>query len=399
MYTRCIYNAKAICGLKMTLAYNEESSKAVIGASLRLASGPCAKHPNWVSPTGELAGRSHRSVDGLSMIQEVLDLHRKILSIPDDYYIGIVSASSTGAMETLMWSLLGANGIDILSHCVFSKHWENDIVNELKLKDVRVFRAEFPEMADTSNVDFDRDVVFCWTSTTSGVSFKNADWIKSDRKGLTICDAASAMFMFDLDWSKLDATAFSWQKGLGGEAGFGVIVLSPRAIARLESYKPSWPMPRIFRIANDKKVNFDVFKGCTINTPSMICIEDFRNALLWAEKIGGIQALIQRIEANYAVVSQWVSQSSIFKFLVDEKYRAHHIACFDIVSEEYQKLSDADKWEFLKKIIRFCEHEKSGFDFIGHILTKPHLRVWCGPTIEADVLRNFLPKIESVLLT
>jgi phosphoserine aminotransferase len=297
-------------------------------------------------------------------------------------------------MEMLLWSLLGANGVDILSHCVFSKQWEYDIVNELKLEDVRVFRAEFPEMADTKDINFNRDLVFCWTSTTSGTSFRDSSWIKSDRKGLTICDAASAVFMFEMDWRKLDATAFSWQKGLGGEAGLGMIVLSPRAISRLESHKPSWPVPRIFRMASDKKVNLDLFKGYTINTPSMICIEDFRNALRWAEKIGGVAALRQRVEKNYNVVSAWVSQNSIFKFLVDEKYRARHIACLDISTPEYQRLFEPDKWEFLKKIVEFCEDERSGFDFLGHILTKPHLRIWCGPTIESDILKNFLPRIE-----
>jgi phosphoserine aminotransferase len=330
------------------------------------------------------------------MIEEVLDLQRKILKIPDDYHIGIVSASSTGALETLLWSLLGVNGVDIISHCVFSRHWENDIVNELKLQDVRVFRGDFPAMADTKDVDFDRDVVFCWTSTTSGVSFRNADWIAADRKGLTICDAASGVFIFDFDWSKLDATAFSWQKGLGGEAGFGIIVLSPKAIARLETHKPSWPMPRIFRIANDKKVNWDIFKGRTINTLSMLCIEDFLNALQWVEKIGGSTALLQRVENNYAVICNWISRSNCFKFLTDEKYRAHHIACLDIIAAKYQKLSEADKWSFLKKIVQVCEQKKIGFDFLGHISTKPHLRIWCGPTIETSMLENFLPNLEDV---
>jgi phosphoserine aminotransferase len=362
------------------------------------SSGPCEKYPCWESPTGILAGRSHRSTEGLHLIQDTLTLQREILNIPDDYYIGMVSASSTGAMETLLWSLLGARGIDIVSHCVFSRHWENDIVNELQLNDVRVFRAEFPNMADTQDVHFNRDVVFCWTSTTSGVSFKNANWIKADRTGLTICDAASAMFVFNMDWHKLDATAFSWQKGLGGEAGFGMVVLSPRAIERLESHKPSWPMPRIFRLATNKKVNFDVFKGYTINTPSMICLEDFKNALIWAKKIGGLNALMQRVQDNYQAVNEWLSKSIDIKFLVKEKYRAHHIACFDIISEKYQQLSEKDKWTFLKQIVQLCEEEQRGFDFLGHILTKPHLRVWCGPTIETNLLKNFLQHMERTYM-
>ncbi|MDR3179440.1 MAG: phosphoserine transaminase [Holosporaceae bacterium] len=364
--------------------------------NVSFSSGPCAKYPQWESPNGILVGRSHRSVDGLALLEEVLDLQRKILRIPDDYHVGIVGASSTGAVETLLWSLLGANGIDIISHCVFSRHWERDIVEELKLQDVRVFREDFPKMADVRDINFDRDVVFCWTSTTSGTSFRNTDWISADRKGLTICDAASAAFMFDFDWNRLDATAFSWQKGLGGEAGLGTIVLSPRAMARLKSHQPPWPIPRIFRIADDKKVNSGIFKGYTINTPSMLCIEDFRNALLWAEQIGGLAALIQRVEDNYAVVCDWISRSYCCKFLVDEKYRAHHVACLDLTSEKYRKLPETDKWEFLEKIVRFCELKKIGFDFRGHILTKPHLRIWCGPTIEASRLKSFLQNLEDV---
>jgi phosphoserine aminotransferase len=357
---------------------------------INFSSGPCAKYPGWKPSGGILAGRSHRSIDGLHLIQDVLKLQREILNIPDDYYVGMVSASSTGAMETLMWSLLGAKGVDIISHCVFSRHWENDAANELQLPDIRVFRAEFPHMADTQSVDFDRDVVFCWTSTTSGVSFKNANWIKADRGGLTICDAASAMFVFDMDWRKLDATAFSWQKGLGGEAGLGMIVLSPRAIGRLESYKPLWPIPRIFRLATNKKVNFDIFKGYAVNTPSMICIEDFKNALVWAQKIGGLEALMGRVQANYDVVNEWLSQNTDIEFLVKEEYRAHHIACLDIISPKYKQLSEENKWMFLKQIVQFCEEWQLGFDFLGHTLTKPHLRVWCGPTIEADILKKFL---------
>ncbi|MDR1334292.1 MAG: phosphoserine transaminase [Holosporaceae bacterium] len=361
----------------------------------KFSSGPCAKHSEWRSPIGELAGRSHRSADALAMTQEVIDLQRKILKIPEDYFVGIVNGSSSGAVEMLLWSLLGSRGVDVVSHCVFSKLWEHSIVNELKLSDVRIFRGEFPGMADVSDVDFDRDVVFCWTSTTSGVSFQNADWIKAEREGLTICDAASAAFLFEFDWSKLDAVAFSWQKVLGGEAGIGTIILSPKAIDRLESHKPTWPIPRIFRLAQNRKVNFDIFKGYTINTPSMICVEDFRNILQWAEAIGGLATLGQRVKNNYAVVEEWVSQNSIFKFLVEEKYRAHHIVCLDIVTEKYKSLSDSDKRAFIRKIVAFCEQKNFGFDFAGHPLTIPSLRIWCGPTVDADALRSFLPKIEE----
>jgi phosphoserine aminotransferase len=327
----------------------------------------------------------------MRLMQEALNFQRKVLNVPDDYYIGMVSASSTGAMETLMWSLLGAKGVDVVSHCIFSKHWENDIIGELRLPDVRVFRAEFPNIADTQEVDFDRDVVFCWTSTTSGVSFKDANWIKSDRTGLTICDAASAMFVLDMDWNKLDATAFSWQKGLGGEAGFGSIVLSPRAISRLESHKPNHAIPRIFRIAENKAVNYSIFDGFCINTPSMLCLEDLHENLTWANELGGIKALAQKVQRNKEIVEKWISEQSTFKFLIDEKYRAPHIACFNPVSDGYLSMSESDRWAFLKKIVKFCEEEGVGFDFLGHTLTKPHLRVWCGPTVEADDLEKFLP--------
>ncbi|GHU22151.1 phosphoserine aminotransferase [Alphaproteobacteria bacterium] len=360
----------------------------------RFSCGPTAKRLGWAAPRCDYVGRSHRSSDGIAVIKEVTDLQRKILKLPDDYHIGIVAASATGATETLLWTLLGNNGVDVLSCCVFSRCWEHDIVNELKLPDIRVLRAEFPKLPDTKNIDFDRDVVFCWTATTSGASFHNSDWIKSDRKGLTICDATSAIYGFDFDWEKFDAMAFSWQKGLGAEAGFGSIVLGPRAIERLESHKPSWPIPRIFRIANDRKVNFDIMNGYPINTPSMICVEEFRDNLKWAESIGGQAALCKKIEDNYVVVKEWIASQNTFEFLVEEEIRAHHVACFDITSALYKNLSEEEKWNFLKKIVAICEQEKVGFDFLGHLLSKPHLRVWCGPTIEASDLKLFLPWLE-----
>ncbi|MDR3156016.1 MAG: aminotransferase class V-fold PLP-dependent enzyme [Holosporaceae bacterium] len=365
---------------------------------MSFSAGPCSKYSGWQSPAGMLAGRSHRSDEGVLLIQEVIRLQRRILAIPDDYFLGLVSASASGAVETLLWSLLGANGVDILSQCVFSRHWEHDIVYELQLKDVRVFRADFPQMADVKDVNFNRDVVFCWTSTTSGTSFRDANWIASNRGGLTICDATSAVFMFDFDWSKLDATAFSWQKGLGGEAGVGAIVLGPRAIARLESHRPPWPVPRIFRIAQNKVVNFGVFNGYIVNTLSMLAIEDFKNILLWAQQMGGIPALQQKIEDNYNVAKQWIARSSIFKFFADEKCRAHHIACLDIDSEKYQHLSEEDKWKFLTKIVQRSIQKQLGSDFLGHSQTKPHLRIWMGPTIEAKKLSALFAGIEGICL-
>jgi phosphoserine aminotransferase len=299
-------------------------------------------------------------------------------------------------METLLWSLLGERGVDVLTSCVFSEHWSYDVTAELKIPDARIIRAEFPNISDVSEVDFNRDVVFCLSYTTSGAAFRNLDWIQSERRGLTICDAASGAFAIDCDWRKLDATAFSWQKGLGGEAGFGSIVLSPQAIARLESYIPCRPIPRIFRIANGGRVNFPIFDGFTINTPSMLCLEDFLDALTWADELGGMKALLHRVRRNEEVVKKWIARQKDFRFLVDEKYRAPHIACFEVTSASYQALDEKDKWNFLREIVAICQKEGVGFDFLGHIMTKPHLRVWCGPTVEAEDLEKFLPWISRV---
>jgi phosphoserine aminotransferase len=297
-------------------------------------------------------------------------------------------------METLLWSLVGERGVDILASCVFSNHWAHDIVDELRIPDVNIIREDFSKVSEVSLVNFERDVIFCLSSTTSGSMFRDLDWIPDNRTGLTICDAASAVFTVDFDWTKLDAIAFSWQKGLGGEAGFGSIALSPRAIRRLELYKPDRPIPRIFKIANNKKVNFDLFNGYVINSPSMICLEDFYDSLTWADTLGGIKALTQKVEQNYDVVKKWLSHQNIFRFFVDEKHRTHHIVCLDIMAETYQSLPRGNKWDFLKKIVAICEAENVGFDFLGHTLAEPNLRIWAGPTIDSQDLEKFLPWLE-----
>ncbi|MDR0580977.1 MAG: hypothetical protein LBG04_02585 [Holosporaceae bacterium] len=360
----------------------------------KFSSGPSAKYPGWVAPKGKLVSRSHRSTSCLELIQEVIALQKKILKIPNDYLVGIVPASASGAMETLLWSLLGERGVDVLACCVFSNCWAHDIIAEMKIPNVRLLKEDFPRLADVTQINFARDLVFCLSATTSGAAYSNVDWISANREGLVVCDAASAVFTMDFDWNKLDAVAFSWQKGLGGESGFGTIVLGPRAISRLESYKPERAIPRIFRISTDKKVNFNLFNGYTINTPSALCLEDFRNSLLWADNLGGIPALTRRVEQNYNVVLQWIAQQKIFSFLVEEKYRARHIACLDIISDEYQSQSEENRWIFLKKIVAICEKENVGFDFLGHALTKPHLRIWMGPTIDFQDLERFLPWLE-----
>lgn len=355
------------------------------------SSGPCAKFPGWAPPVGKYAGRSHRSRYAWDFIKDTLALQREILQIPEDYQVAIIAGSTTAAMEALVWNLLGARAIDIVDHCVFSEHWRHDIIDELKISNVRVIRAEFPKMADISKVDFHSDVVFCISSTTSGVAFQDLNWVRQNRESLTIADASSAVFCMNLDWTKLDATAFSWQKGLGGEAGLGVIVLSPRAISRLQNYRPGRAIPRIFRLVTERKINQSVFEGATINTPSMMCIEDYYNALVWAQNNGALPWLVKRVENNYKAVTDWISSQDDFSFLVKEEYRAHHIACFDIKHENYQRLPENDKWLFLKKIVAFCEEKDAGYDFLGHIMTHPHLRIWCGPTIETNDLRKFLP--------
>jgi len=362
-------------------------------------SGPCAKHEGWTPPTGRLAGRSHRSKDGLNFIQKTLDLQREILGIPADYKVAFIDGSATAAMEMLIWNLIGEKPVDIINHCVFSNHWCNDIVKELKIQDANVIRGDFPNMADTSLVNFDHDVVFCVSSTTSGVAFKNLNWIPSNRDGLTIADTASAVYCLDIDWSKIDATAFSWQKGLGSEGGSGVIVLSPRAMERLKCFNPNRAIPRILRLKNDGIINEAVFDGSTINTPSLLAMEDYHNALLWARNQGGLAGLLSSIEKNRSAVSEWINHQNLFSYLVDEKYRAPHIACLDINDARYNSLSEQDKWNFLRNIVALCEENNAGCDFLGHIMTHPHLRIWCGPTVNHSDLELLLPWIDFATKT
>ncbi|MDP7600148.1 MAG: phosphoserine transaminase, partial [Rhodospirillales bacterium] len=285
-------------------------------ANPNFSSGPCAKRPGW-SPAvlnDALVGRSHRSKPGKARIQEVLDKTHDILGIPEDYRIGIVAASDTGAVEMALWSMLGARGVDMLQWESFGKGWVGDVTNQLKLDDVRELKAGYGQLPDLSEVDFTRDVVFTWNGTTSGVRVPNGDWIPGDREGLTFCDATSAVFAMDLAWDKLDVTTYSWQKVMGGEAQHGMLILSPRAVERLESYTPPWPIPKIFRLTSGGKLNEGVFKGATINTPSMLCVEDALDGLNWADSIGGLKSLIQRSEGNLAELARWVEGSDDVAF-------------------------------------------------------------------------------------
>jgi len=359
-------------------------------------SGPCAKRKGWSCLDLSLAGRSHRSKEGLALIRKTVQLQREILGVPDGYLVGTCAASCTGGMELLMWNLLGARPVDVLSYCVFSNHWARDIVDELKVPNTTLIRESFPRMPDVTEANFSHDVVFCLSSTTSGVSFHDTDWIPKDRDGLTICDASSGAFVIDVDWEKLDAVAFSWQKALGGEGGFGTVVLSPRAVDRLRNFRPNRAIPRIFRIVNDGQINMDFFDGATINTPSLLCFQDFYETLVWADKAGGLPFLLQRVEDNYKVVREWLESQNIFRFLVEERFRAHHIACFDINNAKYQRLSEDQKWQFLYRIRDIASDRQCGYDFLGHALTEPHIRIWCGPTIESEDLKFFLRNLLEI---
>ena len=287
--------------------------------------------------------------------------------------------------------------MDVLAYCVFSNHWARDIVEELKIQNTTLIKEDFPKMADVSKVNFDHDLVFCLSSTTSGVSFHDTNWIPADRKGLTICDASSGAFIVGVDWRKLDATAFSWQKALGGEGGFGVVVLSPRAVERLRNFRSDRAIPRIFRIVNNGEINMPFFDGATINTPSMLCFQDIYDTLVWADQSGGLPFLQRRVEKNYHTVCDWIKSQNIFRFLVEERFRAHHIACLDINNERYQFLTKDEKWRFLQQVLDLAAEKQYGYDFLGHALAaEPHIRIWCGPTIESEDLREFLQRLLEV---
>src|ERR671934_1018260 len=315
------------------------------------SSGPCAKRPGWSlqALTDAALGRSHRAKIGKAKLKRAIDLTREILEVPADYRIGIVPASDTGAVEMALWSLLGARPVTTLAWESFGEGWVSDIVKELKLNDVTKLNAGYGEIPDLRKVDPATDVVFTWNGTTSGVRVPNADWIAADRQGLTICDATSAAFAQKLDFAKLDVVTFSWQKVLGGEAAHGMLILSPRAVARLESYKPAWPLPKIFRMTKDGKLNEGIFEGETINTPSMLCVEDYLDALAWAKSIGGLRALIARADANVKVIADWVAQTAWIEFLAnDPSLRSNTSVCLKIIDPSVSKLSVDAQIAFVK---------------------------------------------------
>ncbi len=358
------------------------------------SSGPCAKRPGWTTAALDdtPAGRSHRAKIGKTKLKQAIDLTREILNIPAEYRIGIVPGSDTGAVEMALWTMLGQRGVDMLAWESFGEGWVTDVVKQLKLPDVRVIKAPYGHLPDLSQVDTDRDVVFTWNGTTSGVRVPNADWIKADRKGLTICDATSAAFAQDLDWNKLDVTTYSWQKVLGGEGAHGILILSPRAVERLESYTPAWPLPKIFRMTKGGKLIEGIFVGETINTPSMLCVEDYIDALEWAKSLGGGKALQARSNANFAVLDTWVAETAWVDFLaVKPETRSNTSVCLKIVDPAITALSDEGQAAFAKSIVTLLDKEGVAFDIGAYRDAPSGLRIWAGATVETADLEALIP--------
>ena len=362
------------------------------------SSGPCAKRPGWsVSALeGALVGRSHRAKVGKARLKEVIDRSKAVLGLPEGYLLGIVPASDTGAVEMALWSLLGARGVDVLAWESFGEGWVTDIVKQLEA--ARRPRASRPTTAacpTSRQVDFSHDVVFTWNGTTSGVRLPNADWIPDDREGLTICDATSAVFAMDMPWNKLDVITYSWQKVLGGEAGHGVLILSPRAVERLETYAPPWPMPKIFRMTKGGKLNAAIFEGDTINTPSMLCVEDALDGLKWAESLGGTAGLIARSEANLAAVAAWVARTSWVEFLaVEPATRSCTSICLKVVDPWFTALPAEDQAAKFKKIVSLLDAEGAAFDVGSYRDAPPGLRLWGGATVETTDLEAAFPWLD-----
>jgi phosphoserine aminotransferase len=360
-------------------------------------SGPCAKRPGW-SPAvlAEAAlGRSHRSKLGKSKIVELTRLSREILGLPDDYLIGIVPASDTGAVEMALWSLLGPRGVDLLAWESFGLGWVTDVTKQLKLPDIRVLETPYGKLPDLKRVDFNRDVVFTWNGTTSGVRVPDGGWIADSREGLTICDATSAVFAMDLPWKKLDVITWSWQKVLGGEAAHGMLALSPRAVARLENYQPSWPIPKIFRMTSGGKLIKGIFEGDTINTPSMLCVEDQLDALRWAQSVGGLPGLIRRSEANLAVLETWVAKSDWAAFLAEDvATRSSTSICLTVKAPWFKALTRDEQTAFARKLSGLLEQEGVAYDIMSYRDTPPGIRIWGGATVEASDIEKLTPWLD-----
>ena len=361
------------------------------------SSGPCAKRPGWTPDAlkDALVGRSHRAKPAKARIKAVLDKTRAILGLPDDYRVAIVPASDTGAVEMMLWHCLGARAVDMLAWESFGEGWVTDVVKQLKLKDARVIKSDYGQLPDLDEVNFDHDVVFTWNGTTSGVRVPNGDWISSDRKGLTICDATSAVFAMELPWDKLDVVTYSWQKVLGGEAQHGMLIVSPRAVERLESYVPPWPLPKIFRLTKGRKLQEGVFQGDTINTVSMLCVEDAVDGLTWAESAGGLKGLVQRSEENLKTIADWVAATGWIDFLAEmPETRSCTSICLRITAEWFTGLPAEKQAEAAKKMVSLLDAEGVALDVGAYRDAPPGLRVWGGATVDTDDIEKLLPWLE-----
>ncbi len=371
-------------------------------ANPQFSSGPCAKRPGWTiaALAGALTGRSHRAAQPKARLAAVIERSRALLGMPAGWRLGIVPASDTGAVEMALWSLLGARGVDVLAWESFSKDWATDVLKQLKLAEARVIDAPYGRLPDLGAVDWARDVVFVWNGTTSGVRLPDGAWIPADRQGLAICDATSAAFAMDLPWDKLDVVTWSWQKVLGGEAAHGMLALSPRAVARLESHKPAWPMPKIFRMTKDGKLNEGIFKGETINTPSMIAVEDALDGLAWAEQVGGLKGLVARSEANLAAVAAWVAKTPWVDFLAeDPATRSCTSICLKLVAPWFLALEKDAQAAVAKALAALLEKEGVALDAGAYRDAPPGLRIWGGATVETADIEALLPWLDWAFAT
>jgi phosphoserine aminotransferase len=370
---------------------------AIRPARPEFSSGPCAKRPGWTPENlrNAVLGRSHRSKLGKARLKAAIDQTREVLEVPADFLIGIVAGSDTGAVEMALWSMLGARPVQLMAFESFGKDWVTDVTKQLKLPDVEVLSAPYGELPDTTKVDPAKDLVFTWNGTTSGVRVPNADFISADREGITICDATSAAFAQDLDWTKLDVVTFSWQKALGGEGAHGILILSPRAVARLESYTPAWPMPKLFRLTKGGKVSLDIFEGATINTPSMLCVEDALDALKWASSIGGLEGMQGRADQNLAVLADWVAKTDWVDFLAaTPEIRSNTSVCVKVVDAQISALPEDAQADFAKKLASLLEKEGAALDIGGYRDAPAGLRIWCGATVEASDLEALTPWLD-----
>ena len=380
---------------------NTLAKPAMRPARPEFSSGPCAKRPGW-SPENLRAavlGRSHRSAAGRTRLKAAIDQTRAVLEVPDEFLIGIVPGSDTGAVEMALWSMLGAAPVQLLAFESFGKDWVTDVVKQLEIE-AEVLDAPYGRLPDLTRVRKDADLVFTWNGTTSGVRVPNADFIAADRGGITICDATSACFAQALEWSKLDVVTFSWQKALGGEAAHGVLILSPRAVARLESHTPAWPMPKLFRMTKGGKLNREIFEGATINTPSMLCVEDYLDTLRWASSIGGLAELRRRADGNLAVLETWADKTPWVDFLAeDPACRSNTSVCLKVVDPRVTALPAAAQADFAKRLASLLEKEAVALDIGGYRDAPPGLRIWCGATVEADDLEALTPWLDWAFAT